>query len=274
MKRLVLCSLALVAAACGSNSKKTDNPRPAIVALPATIEAAVSSSYRTPKNLERDKYRHPSQTLDFFGLKEDMTVVEIWPSAGWYAEILAPYLVTHGHYVAAEPKSATGGAEGSIKKFDAWLSAHPEIASKITTTDFVPPSKMELGAPGSADMVLTFRNVHNWDDDKQAAFNAFFKVLKPGGVLGVVDHRAKDKGKLDPDSGYLKEKHVISLAEKAGFKLAAKSEINANPKDTKDYEKGVWALAPANRHDDKDNAKFAAIGESDRMTLKFIKPKK
>lgn len=198
-----------------------------------------------------------------------MTVVEITPGNGWYMQILAPYLAQNGHYIAAYNK----GAHGSEDMLG-WMKLHPNIATNIMQNKFNPPDENHVAADGSADMVLTFRNVHNWmsKHGEQAAFNGFFRALKSGGILGVVEHRANPKGKASSDTGYLKEHQVIHLAEKAGFKLVARSEINANPKDTKDYPKGVWMLPPNNRHDPKDNDKFSAIGESDRMTLKFIKP--
>ena len=266
-----------------SSAPKTETPAaPAVAAepaLPTTIEEAVASQFRPESNRARDQYRHPAETLSFFGLKPGMTVIEVAPGAGWYLEILAPLLTNQGHYIAAMPAPSTGGeAHEMNSKVADWEKAHPAVASKITVADFAPPAKVELAPEGSVDMVLTFRNVHNWmmKDAQKAVFKSFFRALKPGGVLGVVEHRAGKKSKHDKtgSSGYVAEKDVIALAQAAGFKLDQKSEINANPKDTKNYAEGVWTLPPTLRLGDKDRAKYLAIGESDRMTLRFVKPMK
>lgn len=243
--------------------------------LPKTLEEAVAKDYRSPQNLPRDIYRHPVETLRFFGIKPSLTVIEISPGAGWYTEILAPYLSNQGRYIAAIVPPEKG--EYSRKAFDSlegWAKGHPEV--KMTYSNFSPPTTVDLGPNDSADLVLTFRNVHNWmnNDAAEKAFAEFFRVLKPGGVLGVVEHRQNEKGAVDPKgkSGYVKESEVIAFATKAGFKLEEKSEINANPKDTKDYPEGVWTLPPTLALKDKDRAKYLAIGESDRMTLRFVKP--
>jgi predicted methyltransferase len=265
--KFVFASLLIFLAACAAApSVKTAAPD---LPAPQTLEDAVNSDFRTPDNKLRDQYRHPLETLNFFGLKPNMTVVEIMPGAGWYTQILAPYLMKQGHYIAAMPKINHGGQD-----FDAWMKGHPEVAASVVRTSFNPPDSTHIAPDGSADMVLTFRNVHNWmsKHGEKAAFEAFFKALKPGGILGVVEHRAHPKKKTDSDTGYVKESVVIRLATKAGFKLAAKSEINANPNDTKNYPNGVWTLPPTNKHPAEDNAKYLAIGESDRMTLKFVKP--
>lgn len=257
-----------------SSKPKTDP-----VKLPTTLEEAAASAYRTSANSERDQYRHPVQTLEFFGIKPDMTVVEISPAKGWYAEILAPYLAAKGQYYAATIPDATTNEH--LKKmnstFKEWLKIHPDIESKIIITTFNPADPDIMVAPaGTADMVLTFRNVHNWvaNGNEEAAFKTFFKALKPGGVLGVVEHRADTKSKKHPNakSGYIFEKDIIKLAESAGFKLDAKSEINANPKDKKNYADGVWTLPPTLKLKEKNRDKYIAIGESDRMTLRFVKP--
>ncbi len=274
-KPLAFCCVSVAAlslSACSTGSitaQQTQVPIPA--PLPTSLEEAVASTLRTPENMKRDIYRHPSQTLAFFGITPNMTVVEIQPATGWYTEILAPYLASGGQYVAATPK----GKEDP--KFTEWIKAHPEVGSKVVVGDFSLPASTQMVAPGTADMVLTFRNVHNWMKKKneKVAFAAFFKALKPGGTLGVVEHRANPKMKWDADGhhGYVPETKVIEFAKKAGFKLVAKSEINANPKDTKNYPEGVWTLPPTYKLGDKDREKYAAIGESDRMTLKFVKPK-
>lgn len=267
MKYLYLLTLPWLLACAVDSSKTVQAPQ----VLPTTIKDAVNSEYRTAEFQKRDIYRHPAQTLEFFGLTPTMTVVEIWPSGGWYTEILAPFLTAQGKYIIADPAA---DPNGYTKPRVAWLERFPHIASKVEKTTFAPPASLEIAAPGSADMVLTFRNVHNWagDEGKQAAFNAFFKALKPGGTLGVVEHRANPKKKFDPKSGYMLEKDVIRFAEKAGFRLVDRSEINANPADTTVWPEGVWTLPPRLRLGEKDKQKYLAVGESDRMTLKFEKP--
>lgn len=258
--------LSFLLIACQSNPAKESATAPAQSQLPKTLEEAVKSNYRSSGNLARDKYRHPLETLRFFGIRPDATVVEIWPSKGWYTEILAPFLSEKGKYIAAVNKKPDSKTKTGNEDLDKWLEAHPDV--KVEISDF----KTQIAPPESADFVLTFRNVHNWmmDDAEEKAFKSFYQALKPGGILGVVEHRARAK-KLDPESGYIPESTVIKLAEKAGFKLVEKSEINANPLDTTKHPNGVWTLPPVNRHSPKDNAKYLAIGESDRMTLKFRK---
>lgn len=251
----------------------------AAIVLPKTIQAAVNSSYRSVENAKRDQYRHPLETLTFFGLKPKMTVVEISPGAGWYTEILAPYLARQGQFIGAFPPAGQNEQMNeTTAKVIAWLKSHSEFDGHTTIVDFKPPEQLELAKPETADMVVTFRNVHNWvkAGTQDAVFAAFFRALKPGGVLGIEEHRANPKSERDAQasSGYVLEKDVIDLAKKAGFRLVAKSEINANPKDTKDHPEGVWTLPPTLRLKDQDREKYLAIGESDRMTLKFVKPRK
>jgi len=251
-------------------------------AAPDPLAAAIASPARTPKYAARDGYRHPAETLRFFGLRPDQTVVEIWPGRGWYMEILAPYLHDRGKYYAAI--EAPDVADASKEAKDDAASLRQRIAGdqarfgKVIVTDLHPPQLTEICPPGSADLVLTFRNVHNWIEkgDQQAQFQAFFKALKPGGVLGVVEHRAKPGISLEEmrKSGYVDEAYVKKLATAAGFRFDAESPINDNPKDTKDYPEGVWTLPPTLALGDKDRAKYLAIGESDRMTLRFVKPGK
>ncbi len=238
----------------------------------ADLVAAVKASSRTPANTARDTYRHPAATLAFFGVKPTDTVVEIWPSGGWYTEILAPYL-SRGTLYAATP------SENSRKGVLALKTARPDVYGTIKFATF-PTSDAAAAVPaGTADVVLTFRNVHNWSfgatDQTQAAFNQMFAMLKPGGTLGVVEHRLPENAGAitEAKSGYMKKSSVIAFATKAGFKLAGESDVNANPKDTHDYPAGVWTLPPNYAEKDKDRARYAAIGESDRMTLKFIKPR-
>ena len=252
---------------------------PASVADQASLRAAIAAPTRTPANIARDPYRHPYETLAFFGVQPDDTVVEIWPGGGWYTEILAPYLASGGgRLYAVAPDWGVSG----LKKLQA---ANPTIYGSVQTAAFPAFDANATRVPdGSADVVLTFRNVHNWRmgyrrDDKQdyspEAFRQIYAMLKPGGVLGIVDHRLPESAsdERERSSGYIKASTVRRLAEAAGFRLAASSEINANPKDTADWPDGVWTLPPSYALKDKDRAKYAAIGESDRMTLKFVKPR-
>jgi predicted methyltransferase len=243
------------------------------------IARALAGDWRSEANRARDKYRHPKETLAFFGVDpEAQTLLEIWPGGGWYAEVLAPAFNAHGHYVAIVPQplpDSPARVQRDNDKLRAMFKARPDLYSNAEVREAL-DSDPVLGPPESADVVLTFRNAHNWvmAGNEQAMFRAFFAVLKPGGTLGVVDHRAApDQPPAEmKTSGYLPQDYVIALAQAAGFELVATSEINANPKDTKDYPKGVWTLPPTYTLGDKDRAKYAAIGESDRMTLKFRKP--
>lgn len=260
---------------------------PALLALPQTacaeneahdapvgqgaIAAAVAAPSRTATNTPRDQYRHPAETLGFFGIEPGQTVVEYSPGAGgWYTEILAPLLKDKGALYASQ---APGKGFDTLK---AKLDADPATYGKVK---LVPWALPQTAVPdGTADVVLTFRNVHNMvmNGSEAASFKAFYAMLKPGGTLGVVDHRLPEgrDAALQKSSGYLKVSTVKALAEAAGFKLVAESEINANPKDTADWPKGVWTLPPTFTNGDVDKDKYAAIGESDRMTLKFVKPAK
>jgi predicted methyltransferase len=249
----------------------------------AELEDLLSSDFRDPKNVARDAYRHPLETLAFFGVRTNQTVVEITPGAGgWYAEILAPYLRSDGEYIAAmvDPMAAAEGRsrdsqQNSMDGLKARLAKYPEQFDRARIIAF-DPKQPQFATPGTVDTVLTFRNVHNWvaGGTADAYFAAFFAALKPGGILGVTDHRAKPGTPLETmkKSGYLTEALMIDLATKAGFVLDARSEINANPKDTADHPNGVWTLPPVNRHDPEDDAMYQSIGESDRMTLRFVKP--
>lgn len=246
----------------------------------SALDQAIAGSWRTPANVLRDKYRHPRETLAFFGVKPNQTVIEITPGGGWYSEILAPYLHKDGHYIAAvvDPASlpAGGGRDYQQRSFDSLKKKFDASPAQYDKAHMAPyaPATPKFGAPGSADVVLTFRNVHNWRKAGQAEgmFKGFFDVLKSGGVLGVVEHRAVKDVPADDDTGYVGQAQVIAMAEAAGFKLDGQSEINANARDTKDHPNGVWTLPPTNQHDAKDDAKYQAIGESDRMTLRFVKP--
>jgi predicted methyltransferase len=268
MKRFILAALlgaALAGTALADN--KTDDSQ---------LRAAIAGSHRSAANVARDAYRHPYETLSFFGIKPNMTVVELVPEGGWYTEILAPYLRENGKLIGAgdafEPRKRYG------MMFKKKLDANPAVYGKVVAGVFEPPSTFNFAPPNSVDMVLTFRNVHNWvelgDEGVKNTFKAIYASLKPGGVLGVTDHRLPESMPQDAkaSSGYIHESYVIKMAESAGFKLAGKSEINANPKDKADHKQGVWALPPTLANRDEDRAKYQAIGESDRMTLKFVKP--
>jgi len=242
------------------------------------LTAILQSPHRTPGDADRDKFRHPVETLTFFGIEPTMTVVEVGAGGGWYTEILAPLLAKKGKLILAgfDPK----GPEDAMRtaygvRLQLFLEKSPELFGKIETAIVNPPDKVVLGPEGSADMAIAVREMHNWyrSGEMPAYLKAIHAVLKPGGVFGVVQHRAQPDA--DPsksaEKGYLPEAWLVSQIEAVGFKLEGKSEVNANPKDTKDYEEGVWTLPPNYRLGDKDHAKYEAIGESDRMTLKFKK---
>ncbi|MBL4606986.1 MAG: class I SAM-dependent methyltransferase [Pseudomonadales bacterium] len=249
-----------------------------IIAGDASLTEAVASNQRSPEHTLRDAYRHPLDTLVFFGIKPSMTVVEIWPGTGWYTEILAPYLKKEGTFYAAHFPEKTKVKFFSIyrEKFKKKLAAQPALYEQTTLTEFSSNALSEIAPSNSADMALTFRNVHNWlsSGSEKLAFSSFYNALKPGGILGVVEHRAKPNTSTEDMkvSGYVTEEYVIQLAKSAGFRLLEKSDINANPKDSADHPKGVWTLPPTLRLEEKNKDTYLAIGESDRMTLKFIKP--
>lgn len=238
------------------------------------LNKAINGPQRSEKQRARDQYRHPLDTLTFFDIQDDMTVVEIWPGGGWYTAILAPFLKEKGHFYAAgfDPASSVPYFAKNSLRFQKKISGAPEYYGKVEITVLQPPKKLSIAPAGSVDRVLTFRNVHNWTQAGAAseAFKAMFTALKPGGILGVVEHRGNKS--TNDQSGYVKESRVIELAEAAGFKLLEKSELNANPNDSKDHPKGVWTLPPTLRMKEVDRKKYLLIGESDRMTLKFLKP--
>ncbi len=285
---LLIAALALPAAACAQQvapgaSAEPDQPADALVpptsasAFTATqLDQVLAGSWRSPANRARDVYRHPKATLQLFGVQPDQTVIEITPGGGWYSEILAPLLNDNGHYVAAVAAPRAGAeARRDDSALHRLFAADPAHYGNAKIVEFNPRAPV-FGPPGSADTVLTFRNVHNWTQagTAPAMFQAFFQVLRPGGVLGVVDHRAAPGATLDAvkGSGYLPTDYVVKLAVDAGFVLDDSSEVNANPKDTHDHPKGVWTLPPTLTLGEQDRAKYQAIGESDRMTLRFVKP--
>lgn len=241
------------------------------------LQAVVAGEHRKPEDRARDQYRHPVETLTFFGVQPDATVIEITPGGGWYTDILAPFLRAHGHYIGAIWDESLPDQPAYYARLNTALtervSASPDVYGEAELRRFNAAAPV-FGEPGTADFVLTFRNVHNWvpAGTAPAYFQAFYDVLEPGGVLGVVDHRAKGDQPTDGSSGYVTEQQVIDLAEAAGFELAARSQINTNPADTADHPKGAWTLPPTFTLGDEDREKYAAIGESDRMTLKFVKP--
>jgi predicted methyltransferase len=249
--------------------------------LDAKLRAALEGPQRTLAERARDVHRHPRETLEFFGLRDDMSVIELAPGEGWYTAVLAPVLAERGKLGAttADPNGppeseSTKSAKALLARFTSAANSSGHVRAVVINWK----TDVSLGPDRSADMVLTFRNAHNWLGGKMfdKVLAATFKVLKPGGILGLTDHRANPGGptaaKAIGDTGYVPEAYLIEQVEAAGFKLAAKSEINANPKDTKDYPKGVWTLPPTYALGDVDRARFTAIGESDRMTLKFVKP--
>jgi predicted methyltransferase len=259
--------------------------------LNARIESAMQGGHRSAENQARNKYRHPLETLTFLGLEDGMTVLEITPGGGWYSEILAPVMRGHGKYIVAIPDDNVPGQPeyryGLNTELRAKFAANPGLYDEVVEIPFSPPQVASLGEPDSIDLVLTFRNTHGWIGDGIATqlFAEFARVLKPGGILGLVQHRAANgtDPKVTAELGYVSEEAVISMAQAAGLDLEARSEVNANPQDRKDYPEGVWTLPPSldacsklTNAEEKTacEAPYLAIGESDRMTLRFRKPVK
>ncbi|MGJ8687625.1 MAG: class I SAM-dependent methyltransferase [Spongiibacteraceae bacterium] len=240
---------------------------------------ALSGAHRSVENQARDRYRRPRQTLAFFGLGKCDTVVELWPGGGgWYSEVLAPLLKDCGQLITAQfdVNSSIAFYAKSVVKFKQKLAASPEIYDRVKVTTLQPPELLAIAAEASADKVFTFRNVHNWlkSDTADQVFSAAYAALKPGGVFGVVEHRADRDASIDEMivSGYVSEQKVIELAKAAGFALASRSQLNTNLADKHQHPKGVWTLPPSLRLGEQDRDKYMAIGESDRMTLMFVKP--
>ena len=259
MKKLLLLSISLLALSFLPNTFAHD------------LKGAIASEDRTPKNVLRDVYRHPYETLDFFGIKQDMTVIELSPGGGWYTEILANYIHYPGTLIAAHFNPDAGGYyKRGRANFEKKMNSSPMYGRvEIVNIDST------LAEPNSVDAVLTFRNLHNWLGPLlDTIFSNSYKALKPGGIFGVVEHRADEGTTLETmkKRGYVTEKHAIEMAKKHGFELVSKSEVNSNPKDIKNYPKGVWTLPPNLRMKDVDRQKYLEIGESDRMTLLFRKP--
>ena len=269
---VALASVMLAVAACATGGSSRQSTAEALTAV-------LAADYRPAENRARDRYRHPKETLLFFGIRPEMRVLEVWPEPGWYTEVIAPLLREKGKYYAAVI-AADPGSRYITERLDTYrkkLAERPDLYDRVSVVTF-PSDGGDAVPPGSVDMVVTFRNIHNWMFREKAAqaFTTMYRALRPGGVLGVVEHRGNPALPQDPQakSGYVTEDYAIKLIEAQGFRLVAKSEVNANPKDTKDYEQGVWTLPPTYRLGDKDRDKYAAIGESDRFTLRFVKPKK
>jgi predicted methyltransferase len=273
---LVSSVLILVAAGCSKPAQPshTANELATPVGVPPAtsddaLALALAAPSRKPESVKRDVYRHPRETLTFFGVRPGLDVIELWPGGGWYTEVLGPLLHEQGRLSVVVP---TGNYLQPYKDF---IASAPTVYDRVQLLEVTPPA-LSFGVDGAADVVLTFRNVHGWVNGGYAkqVHEAAFKALKPGGVFGVVEHRAKPGTSAEESakSGYVSEEAEIALATAAGFVLEEKSEINANPRDTKDYVNGVWSLPPSLRGGDVDKDKFVAIGESDRMTLRFRKP--
>ncbi|HMJ50653.1 MAG TPA: hypothetical protein VK540_01210 [Polyangiaceae bacterium] len=279
---LPFVALTFAAVACGGTNSAPQSPSAPSPTTEAKLATVLTGNQRTADERARDNYRHPRETLEFFGVRENMTVIELSASKGWYTAILGPLLSEKGKLAVtnADPNGpaeseGTKNSKSLLDRFSKDPASFGKVATIVTNWK---RDEVTLGPDGSADMVLTFRNLHGWIANGVAdkVLAASFRVLKPGGILGVEEHRAKADASSDPkaigDSGYVPEGVVVTLAQKAGFKLAGASEINANPKDTKDYPKGVWSLPPTLQLGETDKEKYIAIGESDRMTLKFVKP--
>ncbi len=269
IKCLLTASLVLGAAAVNADDSYTDR-----------VAAASVGEHRSAANRARNEYRHPTQTLDFFGFEDGMTVLEIWPGGGWYTEILAPAIRDHGQFVIASWDQDIEGQPDYRYRLPAQLQskfdARPDLYDQVEVVAYTPPQSPSLGEAASYDRILTFRNVHGWVGEGLAedVFAEFVRVLKPGGVLGVVQHRAPagSDPMVSAEMGYVPERFVIALAEAAGLEFAGSSEVNSNPLDTADHAEGVWTLPPGFALGDQDRDRYLAIGESDRMTLKFVKP--
>lgn len=262
-----LCRLfALALALLCATRVAVANPDPALA-------AAIADPARTPAFVARDASRHPLEELMFFGLRPDMTVVELWPGGGYWTEILAPYLKAHGHYgVALMP------SKDEPEVTDSWHQRVHAAGDRFGTVQetVAGPGHFQLAAPNSVDLILTFRNLHNWMDGgyADAMLAAAYQALKPGGKLGIEAHRGRTDRPQDPKAtdGYVREDYAIALAKKAGFRLVGRSDINANPRDTKDWVDGVWTLPPTLSQKDKDRERYIAVGEADNFVLRFVKP--
>ncbi len=282
MKRLVAIVLSTLVVSIGGSISGVLAGESKTHHVSKKIQTAIDGGHRSQSNKARDQYRHPLETLEFFGLRDDMTVMEIWPGAGWYTDILGPVVKGNGQLIAVayEPHLETEPENPSYRfnldrQLLSKLSENKEVFGDVKVTGYVDPAQQQLGKSETVDLVVTFRSAHGWVEDgiAEEVFADFYDVLKHGGHLGIVQHRATagSDPKQTAPNGYVSEATIIELAEQAGFELAKKSEINANPKDTHDHPEGVWTLPPSLRLGETDRAKYQSIGESDRMTLLFLK---
>jgi predicted methyltransferase len=267
---LLLASTLLLAASCSTTSTRETTA--------AALDNILAGSQRSAENSARDRYRHPKETLLFFGIRPEMKVLEVWPEPGWYTEIIAPLVRERGKYFAAviAPDPDSKYVTGRLSDYQQKLTSKPDVYGAVEVVT-LPTDGSDVVPAGTLDMVVTFRNIHNWmaRDSAGQVFATLYRALKPGGILGVEEHRGNAAMAQDPKakSGYVNEDYAIRLIEGQGFQLVGESQVNANPKDTKDYEQGVWTLPPTYRLGEKDRQTYADIGESDRFTLKFVKPK-
>jgi len=268
--------VAVAASAVGNATPSTASSGTSAHVDPA-LTAAIASPARTATFVARDKARHPAEELTFFGLTPSMNVVELWPGGGYWTEILGPYLKAVGHYTIAIQAPGDAEDDAATAKLRTRMAAQADRLGTVHETT-LGAGKFDIAPAGSADLVLTFRNLHNWMDGGYAeqVLAACYKALKPGGMLGIEEHRGRTDTPQDPKAknGYVRQDYTIALAEKAGFKLIDSSEIDANPKDTKDWVDGVWTLPPTLSQGDKDRDRYVAIGEADNFVLKFQKPKR
>jgi predicted methyltransferase len=250
--------------------------RGTVAHIDPALSAAVASPERLPAAVARDPVRHPAQELTFFGLGAAQTVVELWPGGGYWTDILGPYLAGRGHFYVALPPPGDADEDSGVAKWRARFGAQPQRYGSIVQTT-LGPDKFDIAPPGSADLVLTFRNLHNWMDGGYApqALAACFRALKPGGILGIEEHRGRADLAQDPKAknGYVRQDYTIALAKQAGFELVGSSEMLANPRDTKDWVDGVWTLPPTLSQGEKERDRYLAVGEADNFVLKFRKPR-
>jgi predicted methyltransferase len=267
---IVLLAATLIAQSDGATA------RAAAIQVDPALSAAVASPLRLPAAVARDPVRHPAQELTFFGLAPTQTVVELWPGGGYWTDILGPYLAAHGHFYVALAPAGDADEDSLTAKWRTRFTAQPDRYGTIVLTT-LGPDKFEIAPPGSADLVLTFRNLHNWMDGGYApqALAACFRALKPGGIFGVEEHRGRTDRPQDPKAknGYVRQDYTIALAKQAGFELVGSSEMLANPRDTKDWVDGVWTLPPTLSQGEKDRDRYLAVGEADNFVLKFRKPR-
>jgi len=273
MRTLLTASWILATAVLGLTARAGTAAAP--TSVDPAMAAVIASPARTPAYVARDPARHPAEELSFFGLRPTMTVVELWPGGGYWTEIIGPYLAAHGIYYVALPTPGDKDEDPGVARWRARVAAQANRMGTIHETELGIASNA-IAPPGSADLVLTFRNLHNWVGAgyADAVLAACFKALKPGGILGIEDHRGRSDQPQDPkaESGYLREDYAIALAKKAGFEFVGGSQVDANPRDTKDWVDGVWTLPPTLSQGQKDRDRYLAIGEADNFVLKFRKP--